>query len=250
METEIGCALGQIEHLIRYAVWSSGSSGIVIGLSGGIDSAVSATLCCRAMGGDRVLGLILPAAISRAEDAEDAILLCNQLGMEQRTININPILAVYRTMPDFSDKERPVGNLMSRIRMTILYYHANLRNMLVCGTSNKSEYLLGYFTKYGDGAADIEPILHFYKTEICSIAGDLNIPESILKKTPSAGLWRGQTDETELGLTYKEIDTALRSLEQQGWKSTSPLEEQVLSMVQKTEHKRISPPSLFSLCRP
>ena len=248
MQQDMGCALGQIEQMIRYAVWSSQSSGIVIGLSGGIDSAVSAALCCRAMGGDKVLGLILPAAISRAEDTSDAISLCTGLGMAHRTISLDPIIAAYRDIPDFSDQQKPFGNLMSRIRMTILYYHANSRNLLVCGTSNKSEYLLGYFTKYGDGAADIEPILHLYKTEIYSIAGDLNIPDSILKKPPSAGLWAGQTDEFELGFTYREIDSALRSLEQHMWKSSNELEEQVLAMVRKTEHKRISPPSLFSLC--
>ncbi|MEN6611721.1 MAG: NAD(+) synthase, partial [Methanoregulaceae archaeon] len=115
---------------------------------------------------------------------------------------------------------------------------------LVCGTSNKSEYMLGYCTKYGDNAADIQPIVHLLKREVYEVARELGIPEPILRKPPSAGLWEGQSDEGEIGIPYAEIDTALSALESQEWVAKTPLEEKVLALVKKSEHKRLPAPSL------
>jgi NAD+ synthase len=247
MEDGHGCALGRIEQMIRYAVWQSGLERLVIGVSGGIDSAVAAVLCCRAIGGERVLGLTLPTSVTSQADITDASDLSRSLGMEHRIISIEPILDTYRDMPGFVETPYLIGNLMARTRMAVLYYHANKDGRLVCGTSNRTEYLLGYCTKYGDNAADLQPILHLYKTDIYAYASDLEIPGSIIRKAPSAGLWAGQSDEEEIGLSYPEIDNALRSLEKNGWKSRNEVEERVLSLVRKSEHKRIGAPSLMGI---
>jgi len=244
MEKENGCAMGRIEQLIRHAYWSSGSTGIVIGLSGGIDSAVAATMCCRAVGGERVLGLVLPSRVTRREDIEDAEEVGRRLRMECRIISIDPILDAYRAMPGYSESPYLLGNLMARTRMAVLYYHANRDRRLVCGTSNRTEYLLGYSTKFGDSAADIQPIIHLYKTEVFAIAETMDLPERVRKKPPSAGLWPGQRDEDEIGLTYREIDAALAALSRSGWKSRNEVEEKVLGMVRASEHKRLPPPGL------
>lgn len=247
LDTEHGCALGQIEQMIRYAVWSSGAKGIVIGVSGGIDSAVSAVMCCRAVGGDRVHGLTLTTSVTHHEDIADASDLCRTLGMHHQVMSIEPVLSAYRNMAGYSETPYLLGNLMARTRMVILYYYANRDGLLVCGTSNRTEYLLGYCTKFGDNAADLQPIIHLYKTDIFEYAREIGIPERIIKKTPSAGLWAGQSDEAELGITYSEIDTALRVLEKNGWNSTNPTEERVLALVKKTSHKRMNPPNLSVL---
>jgi len=246
METELGCRMGQIEQMIRYAYWTSGCKGIVVGMSGGVDSAVAATFCCRAIGGEKVLGLSLPASVSNPADIKDAEALCQQIGMKHRVISIEPMLEGFRTMPEFKESRYLLGNLMARIRMTVLYYHANRDRTIVCGTSNRSEYMLGYCTKSGDNAADLQPLLHLYKTEVYTVAQELGIPESIIKKTPSAGLWEGQTDEEEIGLSYEEIDLSLQSLELQGWKAATPTEEKVLRLVKKSEHKRLFAPNLLA----
>jgi len=239
--------MGQVEQMIRYAYWNAGCRGIIVGLSGGIDSAVTAAFCCRAVGADKVLGLSLPSGVSRAVDIRDAADLCTGLGIAHRTVCIEPMLEAFRSMPEFRDTPYLSGNLMARIRMTVLYYHANRDNRLVCGTSNRSEYMLGYCTKFGDNAADIQPIVHLYKTDIYLVARELGIPDPILQKTPSAGLWEGQSDEREIGLSYTEIDTALRALEDQEWSARTPVEERVLALVKKSEHKRISPPNLLAI---
>ncbi|HOT04033.1 MAG TPA: NAD+ synthase [Methanolinea sp.] len=244
MDQDTGCKLGRIEHLIRHAYWSSGSTGIVIGLSGGVDSAVAATMCCRAVGGERVRALILPSSVTLPEDIEDAEEICRRLHMECLVISIDPILDAYRTIPGYTESPYLLGNLMARTRMTILYYHANRDRRLVCGTSNRTEYLLGYSTKHGDSAADIQPIIHLYKTEVYAMAETMDLPERVLKKAPSAGLWPGQRDEEEIGLTYAEIDAALASLSRSGWKSRGAVEEKVLAMVRASEHKRLPPPGL------
>jgi len=243
-----GCAMGRIEQLIRYAFWSGGSTGIVIGISGGIDSAVCASFCCRAVGGDRVLGLTLPSDVTLEEDLNDAADLCRILGMEHRIISIEPMLRSFTGIPGYADSPYLRGNLMARIRMTLLYYHANRENRLVCGTSNRTEYLLGYCTKFGDNAADIQPIMHLYKTEVMTIADEIGIPEAIRKKKPTAGLWTGQTDEGEIGLSYPVIDAALQALGRNGWESRSPEEDRVLRMVRKSEHKRLPAYHLLSVC--
>ena len=245
METELGCRMGQVEQMICYAYWNSGSKGIVIGLSGGVDSAVAATFCCRAIGGDKVLGLTLPSNVSNPADIIDAAALCKHLSMDHRVISIEPMLEGFKTMPDFKESRYLLGNLMARIRMIVLYYHANRDQKIVCGTSNRSEYLLGYCTKYGDNAADLQPLLHLYKTEIYEYAKEMEIPESIMKKAPSAGLWAGQSDEEEIGLSYERIDASLKSLELQGWRAKTPVEDKVLELVRKSEHKRMPAPNLL-----
>ncbi|MDP2798138.1 MAG: NAD+ synthase [Methanoregula sp.] len=246
MATDLGCRLGQIEQMIRYAYWNSGCTGIVIGVSGGVDSAVAAAFCCRAIGPEKVLGLSLPSAISNPEDCEDAALLCAGLGMEHRIVSIEPMLEGFKTIPDYSPSRYLEGNLMARVRMAMIYYYANRDHRLVCGTSNRSEYMLGYSTKFGDNAADVQPILHLYKDEVYEAARELKIPDPILKKAPSAGLWEGQSDESEIGLSYAEIDAALRALEQHQWLAATPTEEKVLVLVKKSEHKRLSSPNLLA----
>ena len=247
MVTELGCRMGQVEQMIRYAYWTSGCKGIVVGLSGGLDSAVAATFCCRAIGGEKVLGLSLPASVSNPADIKDAAALCKQIGMMHRVVSIEPMLEGFRTMPEFKGSRYLLGNLMARIRMAVLYYHANRDQKIVCGTSNRSEYMLGYCTKFGDNAADLQPLLHLYKTEVYDYAQELGIPESIIKKAPSAGLWEGQSDEEEIGLSYAEIDHSLRALELQGWTAATPTEEKVLVFVKKSEHKRLLAPNLLAV---
>ncbi|MDD1686973.1 NAD+ synthase [Methanoregula sp.] len=248
VDNGLGCRMGRVEQMIRYAYWNTGSRGIVIGLSGGIDSAVAAAFCCRAVGPAHVLGLSLPTSVSNPDDIRDAGKLCDLLKMSHEVISIDPLLDAYRSLPGFLETPYLLGNLMARIRMATLYYHANRDNRIVCGTSNRSEYLVGYCTKYGDNAADIQPLLHLYKTDVYVVARELGIPEPIMKKVPSAGLWEGQSDEKEIGLTYAEIDTSLKSLEKQQWLARTPTEEKVLALVKKSEHKRQPAPNLLAVC--
>ena len=246
MEGELGCRMGRVEQMIRYAYWNSKCEGIVVGVSGGVDSAVAAAFCCRAIGPDKVLGLSLPTSVSDPQDTFDAVGLCKGLGMEHRVVTIDPMLAAFAKLPGFTETPYLLGNLMARIRMTVLYYYANRDNRLVCGTSNRSEFMLGYCTKYGDNAADFQPIVHLYKTEVYEMAKEMKIPLPIINKKPSAGLWIGQSDEGEIGLSYAEIDAALKNLEIHDWKAVSSTEEKVLARAQKNAHKRLTTPSLLS----
>jgi NAD+ synthase len=186
----------------------------------------------------------LPSSVTSPDDLQDAAALCAMLKMEHRTVSIEPMLHAFRMMPGFTESPYLLGNLMARIRMVVLYYHANCEQRLVCGTSNRSEYLLGYCTKFGDNAADIQPLIHLYKTDVYKVARVIGIPERIYKKAPSAGLWAGQSDEQEIGLPYTEIDASLKRFEAHGWKAATPSDEKVLARVQKNAHKRLPAPSL------
>jgi len=236
----------QIEEMILHTFRESGCKGIVVGMSGGIDSSVAAALCCRAIGPNLVLGLSLPSRLNSVNDIQDVVTLCTNLGMEHHIYGIEPILWAFKERPGFTVSHYLIGNLTARIRMVVLYYHANRDNRLVCGTSNLSEYLLGYCTKFGDSAGDIEPILHLYKTDVYEMAKELGIPEQIIKKVPSAGLWAGQSDEGEIGFTYNEIDSALKNLESNNWNAKTTTEERILTLVRKNAHKSLPAPSLLT----
>lgn len=186
----------------------------VIGVSGGIDSALSLKLTVDALGPEKVTALLLPEkGISSDENIAHSKTLCQFLKVEHYTININKFTTDYLSLPWQPNDLAQINN-KARIRMVILYNFANTRNALVIGTSNKTELALGYFTKYGDGAADIEVIGDLYKEDVYALAEHVGLPQEFLNKTPSAELYQGQTDEEELGLSYKEIDIVLKKMEE------------------------------------
>ena len=202
-----------ILEFIAEKVRESKAKGVVIGLSGGIDSAVTSALCAKAIGPEKVLNLFLPCNTTPAGDRKDVEMLCRQLGMELRVVDISMMVdAARRTLPG-SDDEKAMGNATARLRMIVLFHHSKILGRVVMGTSNKSELLTGYFTKFGDGGADFCPLGDLYKTEVRELARELKLPKKIVEKVPTAGLWEGQTDEGELGLTYEELDQVLVGME-------------------------------------
>jgi len=205
-----------ITRFMRDYVSSVGAKGLVIGLSGGLDSSTAATLAVRALGPDRVVALIMPEEETYDPEAvEHARMVADQLGIRMDYVDITPILkAFYEALPAFNPgADMPRANLKPRVRMTCLYYYANRLGMLVCGTTDKSEAMLGYYTKWGDGAADIEPIIDLFKTQVRQLARYLGVPEEIIRKPPTPGLLPGQTAEDELGLSYDILDLILYGLE-------------------------------------
>jgi NAD+ synthase len=241
-------AVEKITEFIRKKVEEAGAEGVVVGVSGGIDSATTAYLAVRALGREKVLGLIMPYYENR--DVEDAELVCNSLGIECKLINIRPVVDSLVSQLGFQPDRRSLGNIMARTRMVLLYAHANQLNRLVLGTSNRSEFLTGYFTKWGDGASDYAPLINLYKTEVWEIAKLLGVPERIIRKKPTAGLWEGQTDEDELGISYRLLDEILWRLVDLG-KSRDEIAgelgidvekvEHVENIVKRSEHKRRLP---------
>lgn len=198
----------QIIDFIKNKVNEANVDGIVIGLSGGIDSTVVAYLLCEAIGSKNVFGVIMPSETTPLEDTYHGEEIANLLNIDYNKVDIDPILDQITYLDDDNNKES-IGNLKARIRMSILYYFANSKNYLVSGTGNKSEILIGYFTKYGDGACDFEPIAGLYKTQVKQLANDLGIPCEIIEKPPRAGLWDNQTDEDEIGIDYDLLDKIL-----------------------------------------
>jgi len=220
----------------------------VIGLSGGIDSSISAKLVADAIGNENVYGLIMPLkGLSSEEHSNDAVELCKLIGIKYSVIDIKHYLIEFEKV-EWKQNKIAEMNTASRIRAVILYNYANTHKSLVIGTSNKTEILLGYFTKYGDGAVDIEVIGELFKTEEKELAKFLKIPDKIIKKVPTAELYHGQTDEDELGATYEEIDKILK-LYVEGASELKIIEEgfakevveSVIGRVKSNEHKRNMP---------
>jgi len=229
-----------ISKWIKDQVEQAGAEGIVIGLSGGIDSAVVAALAKRSLH-DKVLGLILPCH-SQKEDSEDAHLIASYLKLETTILDLSSIYDSLISIFPPADKNT-TANLKPRLRMISLYYFASLKNYLVAGTSNKSEILVGYFTKYGDGGADILPLGDLLKSQVREIASTLTLPETIINKNPSAGLWPGQTDEGELKITYEQLDQAILEITtNRDIKASPEIRTRVEELIKKSEHKRISIP--------
>jgi NAD+ synthase len=244
----------EISNFIESSLIESNTQGLVLGLSGGLDSSVTAILCSQVVNKDKILGLVMPDKNTPSTDVKDAVSLAEDLGINHQIIPIDlliePIKAACRESLGNNIKIA-VANLKPRMRMMVLYYHANAMNRLVVGTGNRTELLVGYFTKYGDGGVDILPIGGLYKTEVRLIAEYLEVPQKILDKEPTAGLWPGQTDEKELGIKYNLLDEILYLLSEKMMKENETAEKLKISldevvkvkiMMLAAEHKLKTPP--------
>lgn len=252
-----------ILEFLKKLLDDSGADGYVLGLSGGLDSSVVAKLCVEAVGRKNVLGLFMPSDATPQEDKLDAERIASMLGIEYEVIDITTISHSLSEMcrHRYQASVLAKGNIKPRVRMTLLYYHANILNRLVAGTGNRSELLIGYYTKYGDGGVDCLPIGCLYKTQVRQLAEYLGIPSNIIWKTPTAGLWKGQTDEDEIGLKYEQLDLLLYYLCDLGMsvEATSKLlniqteiVHKILLKIKRSEHKRAPipiPPIPVTLAR-
>lgn len=235
-----------IEKFLSEKLRKVGAKGFVLGVSGGIDSAVCLRLCTRAVGEDKVLGLLMPEKDSPKEDLEDSKELCSSEGVKFKAVDITAPVEAFKKEIGGPVDRKSLANIKARCRMIVMYHYANTDGRLVIGTSNKSEMLVGYFTKFGDGGADLEPIGDLYKTEVRQLAKVIDIPDRIIRKVPSAGLWKGQTDEGEMGISYERLDTILLGIElgldekKIAERAETTLKEvrRIANMVRMTSHKR------------
>ena len=204
----------EIMNFIKKETESRKSNGVVLGISGGIDSTVLAFLATRAIGPENVKGLILPdETVTPANDIEDAIRICTDLKIDSEKISINKPKNSFLEIIKYTNNILLTGNLVARVRMCVLYYYSGLMGRLVLGSSNKTELMLGYFTKFGDGAADLLPLGDIYKTQLFGLAKYLEIPGSVIDKKSSARLWANQFTEDELGLPFNQLDKILQFFE-------------------------------------
>ena len=243
------------EHItafIRDQVAAAGVDRAVMGLSGGIDSTLTAHLAVEALGAGNVRGLVMPSEVNTDRNMSDAERVAETLDVEYDVVEINPIVdAVLDAYPEAADDRMATGNLRVRARAVLNYLIANHEDALVVGTGNRTEALVGYFTKYGDGAVDCHPIANLYKQQVRQLAKHVGVPEDLAEKTASAEMWVGQTDEDELGMDYDTLD-AILALHVDGSLSPSATAraigidrsavEQVAEMHDRSEHKRRAPP--------
>ena len=225
---------------IREQVAGAGCEGVVFGLSGGLDSSVVAVLCQRAFP-DNSLTVLMPCHSTKT-DLDDAQLVAQELAIPTISVTLDEVFdSILKALPpgeyDPASKRLAEANLKPRLRMSTLYYFANRLHCLVVGTSNRSEIAVGYCTKYGDSGADILPLGNLLKSQVRELASHLGIPHRIIEKTPSAGLWEGQTDEGEMGLSYEELDRYLA-----GGQATEEVRRKVEALARATAHKRATPP--------
>jgi len=231
----------QITSFIQTQV---GDKPAVIGLSGGLDSSVVAWLATEALGKEKIRALILPSSSNTEDEIKRAKQITTIFNLQSLIFNLDPIIESYQQNTDLFTAKKSLGNLKARIRMSILYGKANELNGVVLGTGNKTEIMTGYFTKYGDAGVDVLPIGDLYKTEVRELAKHLGVPQEIIDAPPTAGLWEGQTDEGELGITYEKLDAILRAIEK--GIDLNEFDQKEVALVQKlinnSEHKRSLPP--------
>jgi len=239
------------EILVRFISEEVNKAGFtkgVLGLSGGIDSAVSAYICVRALGAENVLGIIMPYRTSSPESREHALLVARELGINHETVDITQMVDSYFVNHPDADKLRR-GNKMARERMSVLYDYSAAIKALVIGTSNKTEILLGYGTLHGDVACAMNPVGDLYKTQLRQLARHLGVPDEIINKHPSADLWAGQTDEEELGFSYEDVDRVLYKLVDHGISRQDIIDEgvdeafleRIISLIHSSRFKRRLP---------
>jgi len=235
-----------IENFLEEQMKKNHSEGLILGLSGGIDSAVLAYICKRKFP-DKTIAIVMPdTAITPKIETEDALKMVSLTGIQYKLIDINPIVNEYSMY--LEPNERAKGNLRARVRTNILYYYANAKNYLVLGSSDKSEYLIEYFTKFGDGASDITPIVSLYKLQVREIAKYLGVPENVITKKSSPHLWKDHEAENELGVSYEEVDSILyclfdKKLSAQETQEVTGIEMSTIEKIQElnknSEHKRL-----------
>lgn len=232
----------QISTWLRDYAETAGADGYVLGLSGGVDSATAAALAARAVGSESVLGVLMPCH-SQPEDLRLGQEVADAFGIRTITVDLSgPYNTLLAAVPP-SESDLASANVKPRLRMMVLYYLAQTHNYLVLGSGNKTELVVGYFTKYGDGGVDLLPLGGVYKTEVWELARELQVPREVVERPPTAGLWPGQTDEKEMGITYDELDRILKAIEAGG--TDGILKDQldkVKRMMAESAHKRRTPP--------
>ena len=237
-----------LSGFIRAEVLKTGFGKVVVGLSGGIDSSLSAALAVQALGPANVIGVMMPYETSNPDSRADAELMTQSLGCSHRVIEITSMVKPFFTQNPEIDSVRR-GNIMARMRMIVLYDVSAAEKALVLGTSNKTEYLLGYSTLWGDSACALNPLGDLYKTQVRALASHLGLPERIIQKKPSADLWIGQTDEDELGFTYDQADAVLELLVDKRFSVHQTVDSglsvglvnHIMQVVRQTQYKRQMP---------
>ena len=251
IEQDYSSISNKIQNSLKQKLDEIKSNGVIFGLSGGVDSVVTAYLCANSIK-DNTTVLILPdSKISPKEETEDAIKVVDELGLNYRLLDINLIHGSYAKNLEPDDKA--LGNLSARIRKNIIYYYANAKNLTVLGTSDKTEHLIGYFTKFGDGAADLLPISSLYKNQVRGLAKYLGVTDSIIKKKSSPNLWKNHFAEIELDASYEQIDCVLYCIFDEKISIDETVKrtaidkntvEKIYNLYKKSKHKRITPEML------
>lgn len=253
-EENVAATYRQLTLFIEEYVERSNANGVVVGMSGGVDSTLTASLAVDALGPDRVFGLLLPCNLTAEAGSHDALTVAEALGIDYREVHLQPLVRCFEDLlvgdGDRDERVRALGNATARLRMTCLYYAANTRSKLVLGTGNRSERLLGYFTKHGDGGCDLLPLANLYKTEVRALARHVGLPCRIVEKPSTAGLWAEQTDEDELGASYDRIDAVLHYVVDRRYRAETVAEEldipietvwEIVNGHVETHHKRRLP---------
>jgi NAD+ synthase len=253
-ESELKTTHDHLVSFIRETVDAAGTDGTILGLSGGIDSTTTAYLAVDALGTDGLHGLVMPSEVNDPDNMSDAERVAEDLGIEYDVIEIQPIAEqFFEAVPEAADSQMATGNVYVRTRAVCNYFVANAENRVVLGTGNRAEAMTGYFTKYGDQAVDCNPIGGLYKQQVRQLAAHIGVPHDLVMQTPTAGMWTGQTDEDEMGLSYDRLD-AILALHIDGPLSTAATVraldgvsqadiERVDSLVAGSEHKRSMPPA-------
>jgi len=253
-ESELEAARERIVAFVGDVVDDAGAEGAVIGLSGGIDSTTTAHLAVEALGADGLHGLVMPSEVNDPENMSDAERVADRLDVEYDVVEIGDVAdRLVDAAPGGGDDRTAAGNVRVRLRGVCNYFVANSENAVVLGTGNRSEALTGYFTKYGDQAVDCNPIGNLYKQQVRQLAAHVGVPEDLVMKTPTAGMWVGQTDEAEMGTNYDVLDAVL-ALHVRGDLSTGATVraldgverehvERVRELYERSRHKRSMPPA-------